>query len=126
MKILVKSITDPIDEKDGFRVMVDENLPGGMGEDKAGIDMWPKEIGPSIRVKNLLRDNPDNWQGYCSEYARELERDKDLWVGKILQHARTGVVTLLYSDGTTEFNNAVIIREYILASREEFLLKKAA
>lgn len=126
MSIQIKNVLDPAEKEDGFRVMVDETLPDGIDEYKARIDMWPKEIVPSRRLSEFLSNNPKMWDTFEERYMKELDTDKDLWVNMIVDRAREGTVTLLYCNGTAGRNNAVVVRNYILASREEFLLKMAA
>src|SRR5512143_3737033 len=117
MKILIKNVAEPWDRRDGVRVMVDETLPSGMDEYKARVDMWPREIGPSNRLREFLEKNPAKWDEFEERYIKELDTEKDLWVNMILRKARIGTVTLLYSKGTPEHNNAVCVRDYIMASR---------
>ena len=94
MNILIKSAAEPWDRRDGVRVMVDETLPSGMDEYKAHVDMWPREIGPSSRLREFLEKNPNKWDEFEGRYIKELDTDKDLWVNMLLRKSDRSHVVL--------------------------------
>jgi uncharacterized protein YeaO (DUF488 family) len=125
MKILLKSVHDKIEALDGHRILVDEHLPSGLDEYKARIDMWPKEIAPSVRLKKILDEKTAKRGDFEKEYFKELDKEKELWVQMILDKAKVGTVTLLYTGDNPKGSNAALIRDY-LVKNEDRLLKKAA
>ena len=121
MKINIKSINESPELKDGFRVLVDDSLPSGLDEYKVHADMWLRELTPSMHSREFLDEDFGNWYDYENYCITEMAHDKDLELELILEKARYGTVTLLYSKGDSAHNNAVIVRDAILASRDEFV-----
>lgn len=121
MKIMIKNINENWETRDGVRVLVDDSLPSGLDEYKVHADMWIKDLVPSQRLQEYLDEDRGNWSDYEDICIREMAHDKDLSLELILEKARYGTVTLLYSKGEAKHNNAVIVRDCILASRDEFI-----
>ncbi len=121
MDIRIKSINDPIEASDGVRVLVDDWLPAGLDEYKVHANMWIKDLAPSGRLRRFRDENPGNWYDYENACIKEMSTDKDLSLNLILERAMFGTVTLLYSQGDEYHNNAICVRDCILASREEFV-----
>lgn len=92
MGIETKRIYDPPSEADGLRVLVDRLWPRGLSRERAHIDLWLKEIAPS----DELRDRPEQ-------------------IRHLLDAARAGPLTLLYSARDRERNQALILRDIVQA-----------
>jgi uncharacterized protein YeaO (DUF488 family) len=43
----IKRVYEKPDKEDGFRILVDSLWPRGLTKEKAGIDLWLKEIAPN-------------------------------------------------------------------------------
>ena len=121
MKIRIKSINDKYETSDGVRVLVDDWLPAGLDEYKVHADMWLKDLAPAARLREYMDEDFGNWRDYEDLCIREMAREKDLPLAMIIERAMYGTVTLLYSRGDEQHNNAIIVRDCILASRDEFV-----
>lgn len=111
--IQAKRIYDEIKAKDGFRMLVDRLWPRGISKEKAKIDLWLKEIGPSHELRKWFGHDPKKWDEFKVKYKNELE-DKAELINKIKQiEEKEKVVTLLYAAKDTEHNNAVVLMEIL-------------
>ncbi len=112
--ILIKRVYETPDPNDGFRVLVDRVWPRGMTKEKVKADLWLKEAAPSTAVRNEFCHDPAKWEPFKAHYFAELD-DHPQVVNQLLDQAAKGTLTLLYSARETEFNQAVALREYLLA-----------
>ena len=49
--IVTKRIYEPVDERDGYRVLVDRLWPRGVSKAAARLDEWAKTISPLAMLK---------------------------------------------------------------------------
>ena len=49
--IALKRVYEPAQVEDGTRVLVDRLWPRGLRKDKADLDLWAKDVTPSISAK---------------------------------------------------------------------------
>jgi uncharacterized protein YeaO (DUF488 family) len=98
--------------KNERRILVDRLWPRGLSKDKAGIDNWMKEIGPSDELRKWFGHDPKKWPEFKKRYFMEL-KDKKALVDEIRREERKGPVVLLYSAKDDLHNNAVVLKEYI-------------
>ena len=52
--IQIKRIYDPVDEEDGYRILIDRLWPRGFSKEKACIDLWMKEVAPSSSLRKMV------------------------------------------------------------------------
>lgn len=116
-KIRVKRIFEPPEPADGYRLLVDRLWPRGVSKERAALDAWMKEIGPSAKLRGWFGHDAARWQAFKRRYAAELDKRQDL-VAEIrtLSHKRT--VTLLYSARDPDHNQAVALAEYLAAKAD--------
>jgi uncharacterized protein YeaO (DUF488 family) len=95
-----------------FRILVDRLWPRGLSRERAGIDLWLKDIAPSDELRREFSHNPERWDWFRERYFRELDGKKDL-VEQMIRKARKGDMTLVYGAVDERFNNAVALREYL-------------
>jgi uncharacterized protein YeaO (DUF488 family) len=112
MEIKIKRVYEAPEKSDGFRVLVDRVWPRGMTKEKASIDMWLKEIGPSTALRKWFGHDPERWTEFKKRYMQELKADKEE-VATLKQHTSKGAVTLVYSAKDEAHNQAVVIREFL-------------
>lgn len=109
----VKRVYDPAGSQDGYRVLVDRIWPRGMSKEKAHVDLWMKEIGPSDRLRKWFGHDPKRWADFQKRYREELKKNSAL-VGKLRElEKKDGTVTLVYSARDEEHNQAVALREFL-------------
>jgi uncharacterized protein YeaO (DUF488 family) len=106
-------------EKEGFWIFVDRLWARGIKKEEAGIDLWLKDIAPSDLLRKWFGHDPSRWDEFKERYFKELEGKKES-VELILQELRSGnSVLLLYGAKDEQFNNAVALRDYLLAKLAE-------
>ena len=112
-KIKIKRIYDSVTNDDGARILVDRLWPRGIKKENAQIKIWLKDIAPSNELRKFFHHAPDKWHEFKKQYLQELQGKKDL-MHVIEQELKLHHVTLIFSAKNEEFNNAVVLQEYLL------------
>jgi uncharacterized protein YeaO (DUF488 family) len=110
--IRLKRAYDAPEKADGRRILVDRLWPRGLSREKAGVDVWAKDIAPSTALRRWYGHDPHRWAEFRRRYAAELDGNPDQ-VEQLLQELQPGVTTFLYSSKETQRNNAVALQEYL-------------
>jgi len=118
-KIQIKRIYDDPDINDGVRILVDRLWPRGIRKTEAQIDFWLKDIAPSSNLREFFAHDNEKWAEFKQRYIEELKNKKDL-LDVITKEVNKSNITLLYSTKNKEYNNAVVLKEYLT----ELLLRK--
>lgn len=112
MSVRIKRVYEEPSESDGTRILVDRLWPRGMSKDKAKLDVWLKEVGPSNELRKWFGHDPAKYEEFKKRYQRELAHNAAFAeLEKIVKEKR--IVTLLYSAHDTEHNQAVVIKAYL-------------
>ncbi|WP_032113819.1 DUF488 domain-containing protein [Candidatus Paracaedibacter symbiosus] len=111
----IKRIYQPVENKDGIRILVDGLWPRGIKKEDAKIDLWLKEIAPSASLRKWFNHVPTKWDEFCKRYHEELTAKQTL-LHPIIELLKTKNVTLLYSAKGDKINNANALKEYILST----------
>ena len=107
----IKSIYEPADKEDGFRIMVNKSWPEELSQEDTEVDLWLKEIAPKRDIDKWITENSVDCEGFKEEYRRELRKKKTL-ISIILNFEKEkGTVTLLYSEHDHECNGAVVLKD---------------
>jgi uncharacterized protein YeaO (DUF488 family) len=111
--IRTKRVYEKEVKEDGFRVLVDRLWPRGLTKEKAAVDLWMKEIGPSDELRKWFHHEDKNWDEFVKRYKAELAKKKELirelrGLGK--EH---GIVTLVYGSKDEKENQAVVLAEIV-------------
>lgn len=114
MNIRVKRIYEPPEPVDGYRLLVDRIWPRGVSKQRASLDDWMKEVGPSSELRHWFAHDVSRWLEFKQRYDAELDARQDL-VAEILSLARDRTVTLLYSARDQDHNQAVALAAYLAA-----------
>ncbi len=110
--IKLKRVYEKPEKSDGYRILVDRLWPRGLTKEKAKVDLWLKDLGPSTELRKWFAHDPAKWTGFRTKYKRELKGKQDL-LGQIRAAAKKGIVTLIYGARDTEHNEALIVKEYL-------------
>lgn len=110
--VTTKRIYEPADKDDGFRVLVDRLWPRGISKEKAKVDEWLKEVGPSNELRKWFGHKPEHYAQFAEHYKKELASNSAFQQLKhiVEMHAK---VTLLYSSRDTEHNEACVLAELL-------------
>jgi uncharacterized protein YeaO (DUF488 family) len=108
----VKRVYAPPTPDDGVRVLVDRLWPRGLSKTTAAIDLWLKDIAPSVTLRRWFNDNRTRWTEFTRRYAEELDT-KAGSVAALIGASRRGRVTLLFGARDERHNNATALRAYL-------------
>ncbi|HRN90620.1 MAG TPA: DUF488 domain-containing protein [Candidatus Saccharibacteria bacterium] len=112
MTVQIKRIYDEPAETDGYRVLVDRLWPRGVSKEKAALDEWIKEVGPTDELRKWFGHQPERYSEFKTKYQKELDSSpafkelKDI----VSKHKN---VTLLYSAHDSEHNQATVLLDYL-------------
>lgn len=112
IKLQLKRVYDRSTEQDGARFLVERLWPRGVRKSVLADAQWLKEVAPSTELRKWFHHDPARWNEFRRRYFAELKQQKDR-LSPILEAARKGTVTLLYSSHDSEHNNAVALREFL-------------
>ena len=118
MKILLKRIYEPKEEGDGFRVLVDRLWPRGLSKEKAGVDLWDKEVAPSTELRQWFNHEPEKWPEFQRRYRSELQARAEAVKALHAELKKHPVTTLLFGAKDAAHNQAVVLRDYLLGVDE--------
>jgi uncharacterized protein YeaO (DUF488 family) len=110
--IKVKRVYSPASKEDGQRFLVDRLWPRGIKKETLAIQDWNKEVAPSNELRQWYGHDPDKWCEFNERYFKELDERPNTWQS-LLEAAKQGDITLLYSTTELERNNAVSLRAYL-------------
>lgn len=114
MNIRLKRVYEAPAPEDGMRVLVDRLWPRGLAKEKAHVDLWLKDLAPSTELRKWFNHEPEKWAEFKRRYRLELQQQPDALAHGI-EAMGTGPVTLLFASKEARFNDAVALREFILA-----------
>lgn len=108
----IKRVYEPPEKSDGARVLVDRLWPRGLTKQKAKVDLWLKDLGPSTELRKWFAHDPAKWEEFRKCYLQELKDKRDL-VNQIKDLEKKGKVTLVYGARDKEHNEAKVLEEYL-------------
>jgi uncharacterized protein YeaO (DUF488 family) len=117
--IRIRRAYDPHAKEDGARFLVDRLWPRGMKKEALPIAAWCKDAAPSNELRHWFNHDPAKWKDFQRRYRAELTASPVAWQ-PLLDAAKQGDVTLLYSAHDAEHNNAQVLKAYL----EEKLVRK--
>lgn len=98
----------------GARLLVDRLWPRGLSKAKLQLDDWIKDAAPSEDLRKWFAHEPKKWPGFRERYFAELDARPDA-VENCLTWCARGPVILLFAAKDVEHNNAVALRDYLIA-----------
>lgn len=117
--IQLKRVYDPYSKEDGYRILVDRLWPRGVSKEKAHLDLWLKEIGPTTELRKWFGHDPKKWEEFEKRYKKEL-KDKTELVQQLKNlEKKHKQVTLLYGARDTEHNEATVLQNVVMSMNEE-------
>ena len=114
MELALKRVYEPPGAGDGTRILVDRLWPRGISKEKAGIDLWLRDIAPSDALRKQFHGKPADWDAFCVAYFSEMEGAAAQAAARELQGLlRKGPATLLYAARDELRNNAVALKIWL-------------
>ena len=108
----IKRVYEDAEAEDGVRFLVDRLWPRGIKKDDLKMTAWLKDVAPSPELRRWFGHDPAKWGEFQERYRAELEEHPEAWK-PILEKARDGDVTLLYSARDTEHNSAQLLKSFL-------------
>jgi uncharacterized protein YeaO (DUF488 family) len=112
LSIEIKRVYEPVDVKDGKRILIDRLWPRGVSKENAKIDLWLKDISPSTELRKWFKHIPEKWPQFRQRYSKELEANKQS-LEILLKEAQFGPIVLVYAAKDEKHNDAVVLRNYL-------------
>jgi uncharacterized protein YeaO (DUF488 family) len=110
--ILLKRAYDGTNIKDGRRFLVERLWPRGIKKASLPLDGWVKDVAPSTELRKWFSHDPAKWTQFQRRYRAELQQKPQFWK-PLLDAARKGTITLVYSSHDAEHNNAVVLKQFL-------------
>lgn len=121
--IILKRAYDRASRADGERFLVERLWPRGIRKSALPLNGWLKDVAPSAELRKWFSHDPAKWKQFQSRYRAELNTRSQVWE-PLLQKARKGRITLVYSSHDVEHNSAVVLKEF-LEQKLSYLAKAA-
>ena len=96
------------------KFLVERLWPRGVRRADLHLTDWLKEVGPSDELRRWFGHQPERWDEFRRRYFAELDGNPEAWK-PLRDAADDGDITLLYSSHDEDHNNAVALREYLMA-----------
>ncbi len=110
--ITIARVYDNRSQTEAISVLVDRVWPRGVTKEKAGVDLWIKEIAPSDDLRKWFNHEDSKWTEFRRKYFAELDGKMEI-VRALRGVSKGGNIVLLYSARNTVHNNAVALKEYL-------------
>jgi uncharacterized protein YeaO (DUF488 family) len=110
--IRLKRVYEAPEPADGTRFLVERLWPRGIKKADLRLDAWAKDVAPSAALRRWFGHDAARWDEFRSRYTAELDGASAAWQ-PIVQAARRGTVTLLFSSHDQQHNNAVALKAYL-------------
>jgi len=112
MDIRTKRAYEQPASDDGARVLVDRLWPRGLTKEKAQIDLWLKEIGPSTELRKWFAHDPAKWDRFRGRYETEIKHNGEL-LEILKRKANEGTLTLIYAARDAKHNEALVLKRFL-------------
>lgn len=104
--------------KSSGRYLVERLWPRGMKKESLKLDAWLKDVAPSQSLRLWYSHKVERWPEFRRRYLAELRKNPAAFQ-PLLEAARRGDITLLYSARDTERNSALVLRDFLLSKLEK-------
>lgn len=107
MPIRTKRWNDPVEEEDGYRLLVCRYRPRGVKKEEEPWDAWCSALAPSAKLHADVYGKDGEaipWEAYVPRYLEEMSRQR-YWIDGFAKRVRAGeTITLLCSSACTDPN----------------------
>lgn len=109
----IKRAYEAYSKDDGYRVLIDRLWPRGVSKKEAKIDLWLKEIAPTIELRQWFNHDPLKWQKFQTRYKKELAKNGASLkqIKELEKHYKQ--LTLVYAAKDEQHNDAVVLLDYL-------------
>lgn len=115
--VLQRAFDDPTPH-DGYRVLVDRLWPRGRSKDGLKLGDWARDLAPTPDLIRWYGHVPERWLEFRKRYLAELDGPEQRErMRALLAAAGKQRITLVYGARTPTENQAVVLRQALLAMR---------
>lgn len=107
--VQIKRVYEEASAGDGYRVLVDRLWPRGVSKEKAKLDLWLKDVGPSDELRKWFGHDPAKYDEFKKRYEQELSSNPAFAELQQIVHEHPDV-TLLYSAHDEAHNQATVLQ----------------
>lgn len=99
----------------GYRILVDRVWPRGISKVNAKLNLWEKSIAPSTELRKWFNHEDEKYPEFKERYLNELKHNSELpdFISLVREELAKNDVVLLYGAKNTEYNQAVVLQEYL-------------
>ncbi|WJY89250.1 DUF488 domain-containing protein [Corynebacterium confusum] len=97
----------------GTRVLVDRMWPRGVAKDDLAYDEWFKDVAPSSELRKWFNHDADRFKEFGQRYRAELDDSDAEELGRLIDLAKDGDLSLLFAAHDREINHAVVLKEWL-------------
>ncbi len=108
----IKRVYEDPKRGDGVRFLVERLWPRGFKKEELKMKAWLKDVAPSQDLRKWYAHDVAKWPDFQKRYRKELQNHPEAWQ-PILEAAKAGNVSLLYSAKDTEHNSALVLKEFL-------------
>jgi uncharacterized protein YeaO (DUF488 family) len=110
--IRLKRVYEKPSRKDGERILVDRLWPRGLSKQSAEVDLWLKDIAPSVELRKWFGHDPAKWAPFQRRYRQELGGKKDA-IKLLKEKSKEHSITLVYGAHDERHNQALVLKKII-------------
>jgi uncharacterized protein YeaO (DUF488 family) len=113
MVIIVRRVSEPASEDDGYRVLVERLWPRGVTKEKAKIARWVKDAGASTDLRKWFSHDPEKWGVFRRKYFEEMKQKPEV-IHELREILRKNQkISFVFSAHDEIHNNAVALKEFL-------------
>lgn len=112
--IQLKRAFDKPHPTDGCRVLVERFWPRDLDEKHSKIDLWIKEVAPSVELHQVFGTSPcpARWQEFQNLYEQELH-DKHKTIKLLKKKIADGPLTLVHAAHNPDHSAAAVLKRFL-------------
>ncbi|QHM75025.1 hypothetical protein C7M52_00970 [Mixta theicola] len=110
--IQCKRVYQPAAADDGYRVLVDYLWPRGIKKSALPLDEWARGVAPAPALRKAFHQQAIDYSGFSERYRSQLLATPASWQ-PLLDKARVGNLTLLFSARDEQHNQACVLAEFL-------------
>ena len=112
LDVRAKRAYDPVEDGDGYRILIDHVWPRGVTRERARLDQWARELAPTDELRKWFDHDPARFAEFRRRYREELAEHSER-LDELRGRAASGPLTIVYAARDREHNNAVVLSELL-------------